>query len=173
MQRLTPVLEGPGDMPSLTGSTARRLFPFEPHGKEKAMRKGTIAATTAIFALLLAAAGTALAGKPSSSFDLVVLSADGARAAAAAEPSYGGQITFDVATNQTDRPHVNVRCYQGEAWVYDGWRGFYPSYYREPIYTLASGYWTGGAADCTARLLYFDRQGRERTLASMDFHVTA
>ena len=57
--------------------------------------------------------------------------------------------------------------------MYDGWQSFWPGYVPEPIFTLSSLYWTSGAANCTARLLYFDRQGRERTLTSMDFHVSA
>ena len=137
------------------------------------MRKDKIAIGLGVITALVIAT-TAFAAKSTSSLNLVVLGAGAAPAAAAtAEPSFGGQITFDVSTTQTDTPYVNVRCYQDGAFVYDGWQGFYPSYYKDPIFTLSSGYWTGGAADCTARLLYFDRQGRDRTLASTSFHVAA
>ena len=136
------------------------------------MRKYKIAMVAGAVAALVFAA-TAFAGKPASSLEQVV-GPSGTETAAAStpEPSYGGQITFDVQTTQSDRPFVNVRCYQGDSWVYDGWKGFYSSYYTEPVFTLSSGYWTGGAADCTARLLYYDRQGRDRMLATLDFHVT-
>ena len=135
----------------------------------------TIAAALGVAASMLVLAGTALAGKPSSSLSLVLLSSSSsaALASAEAEPSYGDQVTFDVSSTETSRPFVNLRCYQNGAFVYDGWHGFFDSYVPEPNFTLASGYWTGGAADCTARLVEWGRNGRERTLASLDFHVGA
>ena len=137
------------------------------------MRKDKIAmAVGAVAALVIAA--TALAAKPTSSLRLVVLGSGSAPAAAAtSEPAQGGQITFEVRTTETDHPSVNVRCYQDGTWVYDGWQSFWAGYVPEPVFTLSSLYWTSGAADCTARLVYFDRQGRLRTLASTDFHVAA
>jgi hypothetical protein len=137
------------------------------------MRKDRIAIIVgAIVALVVAAA--AFAAKPTSSLNLVVLPSGSGLAAATSEPSQAGQITFDVSTTQTNHPSVNVRCYQDGAWVYDGWQSFWPgASTHEPIFTLSSLYWTSGAADCTARLLYFDQQGRERTLTSMGFHVAA
>lgn len=133
------------------------------------MRKNKIAMVLTAVAVLLVA-GTALAGKPSSSLNLVVLSSEDARTAA--EPSWGGLVTFEVTT-EADRPFVNVRCYQGGAFVYDGWHGFFDSYVPEPTFTLASTYWTSGEADCTARLVEWSRNGRERELATMGFHVAA
>ena len=137
------------------------------------MRK-TIAAAFVIAASMLTPAGTALAGKPSSSLSLVVVSSSPATAlaSAAAGPSYGSQVTFDVSSSETNRPFVNLRCYQNGAFVYDGWHGFFAGYAPEPNFTLASSYWLGGAADCTARLVEWSRNGRERTLASLDFHVS-
>jgi hypothetical protein len=136
------------------------------------MRRNTLkhAVAAALIAGLVLAGG-ALAARSTSSLNLVVL---GARTAASepTEPSYGGQITFDVSTSES-HPSVNVRCYQAGSWVYDGWQSFWPGYVPEPVFTLSSLYWTGGAADCIARLLYFDRQGRERTLTSLAFHVAA
>jgi hypothetical protein len=128
-----------------------------------------------IAASMLTLAGTALAGKPSSSLRLVFVSSSPttALASAAAEASYGSDVTFDVSTSETNRPFVNLRCYQDGAFVYDGWHGFFASYAPEPNFTLASSYWLGGAADCTARLVEWSRNGRERTLASLDFHVSA
>ena len=134
------------------------------------MRKNSIAAIGALLAVLVAA-GVGAAAKPSSNLNLVVVGSTGA--AAATQPTYGGQITFNVSTTETSQPQVNVRCYQSGIFVYDAWRGFWSTYYTNPVFTLSSGYWTGGAADCTARLVAFDKQGREQTLASMDFHVNA
>jgi hypothetical protein len=138
------------------------------------MRKDKIAMVVGAVAALVIAA-SAFAAKQTSSLRLVVLGSGSAPAAAAtAEPSQGGQITFNVSTTETNHPSVNVRCYQDGTWVYDGWQSFWAGAAdHDPIFTLSSLYWTAGAADCTARLLYFDRQGRDRTLATTDFHVTA
>jgi hypothetical protein len=135
------------------------------------MRRDRIAMIVAAIAALVVAA-TAFGAKPASSLSLVVLASGSVPAAAPSQPSQGGQITFDVSTTETDHPSVNVRCYQDGTWVYDGWQSFWAGTH-DPVFTLSSNYWTSGAAECTARLLYFDRQGHERTLASMDFHVAA
>jgi hypothetical protein len=132
----------------------------------------TIAGVGAVLAGF-AVTGVALAAKPNSSLSLVMAGTSAASTTAPSGPSWGDQITFEVRTTQTDRPLVNVRCYQNSAFVYDAWQGFWSGYYTDPIFTLASGYWTGGAADCTARLAYLDNQGRERTLATIDFRVAA
>ena len=95
------------------------------------------------------------------------------RSTSEALPHWGGQITFDVATSATDKPYVNVRCYQGSAFVYDGWGGFYAGNWSGQIYTLSSTYWTGGEADCDAALVMFGKNGRSRTLATRSFHVAA
>ena len=136
------------------------------------MRKDKIAIIVgAIVALVVAA--TAFAARQTSSLSLVVLSSEATPAAAAApEPTQGGQITFNVSTTQTDHPSVNVRCYQDAAWVYDGWQSFWPgAASHDPVFTLSSNYWTSGGADCTARLVYYDKRGLPHTAASMDFSV--
>jgi hypothetical protein len=127
------------------------------------MRKHTIVALGSFVAMLVVA-GIATAAKPSSSLSLMVVGT-----AAPAQPSYGGQITFDVATNETDQPYVNVRCYQGAAFVYDNWGSFANG--AQPSFSLSSNYWTGGAANCTARLVTYDKQGRQRDLATTTFQV--
>jgi hypothetical protein len=134
------------------------------------MRTDRILMFVAVLAALVVAA-TASAAKQSSSLTLVVLGSS-QTAAAAPAPAQGGQITFNVSTTQTDHPSVNVRCYQPGSWVYDGWQSFWPGA-PEPVFTLSSNYWTSGAADCTARLVYYDRQGRLQTLATTGFHVNA
>ena len=138
------------------------------------MRNYKIGMVVAAVAALVFAA-SAFAGKSTSSLTLVVLSSANAPSAAAvtAEPSYGGQITFEVKTTATNHPSVNVRCDQDGAWVYDGWQSFWTGYVPEPVFTLSSNYWTKGAASCTARLVYYDKSGRLRTLTTTDFHVGA
>ena len=130
-----------------------------------------------VAALVLGATGSALAGGKGGgnrgSLTLVVLSNETLAGAASTEPHYGDDITFEVSTTATDQPFVNVRCYQGLAFVYDGWAGFYPGAWGGQTFTLSSAYWSGGEASCTARLVMFGPNGRERTLTSMDFHVLA
>ena len=87
-------------------------------------------------------------------------------------PNWAEDVTFDVTTN-ADQPFVNLRCAQGDALVYDGWAGFYPGAWFGQTFTLSSAYWSGGDADCNARLVKFGRNGRERVLAKLPFHVYA
>ena len=87
-------------------------------------------------------------------------------------PNYKEVVTFDVSTT-ADKPYVNVRCYQGTAFVYDSWAGFYVGAWFGQNFTLSSSYWTPGAADCTARLVTWSNNGREQTLATMGFPVGA
>ena len=134
------------------------------------MRQKIVPPLVALVAILVVA-GVAAASKPNSSLNLVVVGSAGS--AATVQPTYGSQVTFDVSTNQTDHPYVNVRCNQTGVFVYDSWAAFWAGAPQGDTLTLSSGYWTGGAADCTARLVAFDKQGHEQTLASMDFHVAA
>lgn len=130
-----------------------------------------VAACTALALALVPAAFAGKGGKPAgggpsgSSIRLVLL--DGAT-----EARYGGRITFDVTTT-ADKPYVNLRCYQGTAFVYDAWAGFYDGAWFSREFTLSSSYWYGGAADCTARLVMFGKNGAERTLSSLVFRVSA
>lgn len=82
-------------------------------------------------------------------------------------------VTFHVTTEASDRPFVGVRCWQGAAWVYDAYVGLFDDYLYDPWLTLDSPYWTDGvAAECEARLFYFDRRGREKILNTLDFSVS-
>lgn len=137
------------------------------------MHKKTVITTIVALAVAFALAGVAFAGKGSSSLTLVVLGSGSAPAATTVQPSYGSTITFNVQTNQTTQPNVNVRCYQGTAFVYDGWVSLWPGSLTGEDLVLSSDYWTGGAADCTARLVTFNSKGQQQTLASMTFHVNA
>ncbi len=113
-------------------------------------------------------AGTAFAARGGGSLALVMV----ADANANGVPNYTESVTFDVSST-ADKPYVNVRCYQGTAFVYDAWAGFYAGAWFGQTFTLSSTYWTGGAADCVARLVTWSKNGRERTLATMGFAVGA
>ena len=131
--------------------------------------------TALIFGLI---AGTALAakggnggsrGKPgaggdSASLTLVMVDPTDT------ETNHNDVVTFSVSTS-ADNPYVNVRCYQGSAFVYDGWAGFFDGAWFGREFTLASSYWQSGAAECNARLVYWGNNGRERTITEIGFHV--
>lgn len=116
-------------------------------------------------------AGTAFAGKGTkggggNTFTLVMVDdINGDQA-----PNYAETITFDLSTSAS-KPYVNVRCYQGTAFVYDGWVGYYAGAWFDKAFTLASTTWTGGAANCVARLVTYGKNGREQTLATKSIAV--
>jgi hypothetical protein len=118
-------------------------------------------------------ADAAKGGANASSLQLVVLSSDSRTADASVTPAHGDEVTFDVKTS-VDRPFVGLRCWQGDNFVYDAYVGYFPGYYDPtPSFTLDSGYWAAGQdATCTARLIYWNRQGREDLLATTTFAVS-
>ncbi len=72
-------------------------------------------------------------------------------------PNWGDTVTFNISTTATDQPNVSLTCSQNGAVVYGAVAGFYDSYPWPwtKIMTLSSQSWTGGAADCVAKLYYF------------------
>ena len=88
--------------------------------------------------------------------------------------NFNDVVTFDAATSATDTPAVQLDCYQGSTLVSTQSAGFYPAWPWSTDFTLKSGAWTGGAADCTARLYKTSSNGlRTYTLATTSFHVDA
>ena len=71
-------------------------------------------------------------------------------------------------------PYVSTTCVQGRTLVLSASAGFYDSYAWPSARTvpLATDRWTGGAADCTAKLYSMDG-GSETVLATQTFHVGA
>ena len=102
----------------------------------------------------------------SSSLSLVLLnSTDGV-------PHWGQQVTFNVSTTATSTPTVDLKCDQGGAMVLAWTAGFFPSYLWTKDVTLSSPSWTGGAATCTAMLIYSSNK-KIITLATLPFQVYA
>lgn len=153
------------------------------HRRPTHTRRRTIVTITGLFLALLtavAASSPALAakggggggGKPapsgSSSLALVLLdSTDGAA-------HWGQRVTFNVSTSATTEPHVSVSCSQSGVVVYTTQTGFYASYpwpWTQTM-TLSSDAWTGGAADCSAKLYYFNGS-KTVTAATLAFHADA
>ena len=143
------------------------------------MRRALTAATaTAVSAVLLVALLPSAAhakpsggGKPSAGTSSVtVVNTD------SGDPvlNWGDTVTFDVQTTATDRPAVQLDCYQGGTLVSTGSAGFYPEWPWSTDFHLRSGLWTSGAADCTARLYRTSSNGlRTYTLATQNFRVEA
>ena len=108
-----------------------------------------------------------------SDFSLVVASGAAAQSTADQVAHYGDQVTFNVSTDAY-QPHVDLVCSQAGTKVYGHTTGYYASYPfpSTQLMTLSSQAWTGGAADCTATLYYWD--GRHTTvLETLNFAVSA
>jgi hypothetical protein len=134
------------------------------------------------FAAALALAGVALAGNAagpnkasSSSISPPIVVSTGTPTAAPAPttaPRYGDTVTFDVSTTATTTPFVNLNCYQNGALASQGWATFFAGG-TPGSFGLSSPIWKSGAADCTADLGMFSKNGKWTVLASSSFHVNA
>ena len=121
-------------------------------------------------------ANTALAAPPrpkpapaNSTFELSVVSGPDQ------VPNWDEKVTFKVdTTGITSEPHVDLTCTQNGTVVLGATTGFYDSYPWPwtQVMTLSSNSWTGGAADCTARLYYFDGR-KSPTIKTLSFHADA
>jgi hypothetical protein len=139
--------------------------------RKSSPRLALVASVAAAACLATAPAASAAKGQSAgstsgtSSIGLVVLnSSDGL-------PHWGGEVTFNVSTTATEQPFVNLLCYQNGVLVAEGWAGYFEEALNSSRnFTLASGPWKGGAADCTAWLDMHTRHGWKQ-LASTSFHV--
>lgn len=116
-----------------------------------------------------------LAGKPSGGSGGTISLVMVADANGDGLPNYGDKITFAVSTPATTMPWVTLVCSQNGALVYKASNGIFPTSLGQN-FTLASGAWTSGAADCTATLQNWDnysKRGKITDLASITFHVNA
>lgn len=87
-------------------------------------------------------------------------------------PNRGDTVTFNITTSAA-QPFVNLVCYQSGRLVAQGSNGFFEGALNTTRnFGLYSGLWTAGAADCTAYLDVYTRQGWSH-LASTNFHVDA
>jgi hypothetical protein len=88
-------------------------------------------------------------------------------------PNAGDVVMFDVSTTATDQPFVNLKCFQNGVLVANGWKGYFAGSLDTTWgFGLGSGAWQGGAAECTAWLDMYTKQGWKQ-LASTSFHVDA
>jgi hypothetical protein len=143
------------------------------------IRKPTLsgaALAAAVLAASLALVPSALAGKGGKPYSggssaitgpvmVVDNNADGL-------PNWDDTVTFNMSTTATTQPYVHLVC-SGNGIGYDSWKGvFAGSLDTNWNFVLASGGWTSGAADCTAWLGMYTKQGFKQ-LASTSFHVDA
>jgi hypothetical protein len=90
------------------------------------------------------------------------------------QPNWGDTVTFNISTTATTEPNVSLTCYQSGVLVYSAVSGFYASYPWPWTQNMGlwSNSWTGGAADCTAELYYFNGS-KTVTVATLDIPVAA
>jgi hypothetical protein len=86
-------------------------------------------------------------------------------------PNWGDTVTFNISTTATDRPYVNLQCFQNGILVAQGWNGFFDGALNTTRnFALNSGSWQSGAAECTAYLDMATSKGWQQ-LTSVSFHV--
>ncbi len=137
------------------------------------MRRTWIAVALAAAVVMIAAlpAWARGGGGGGSTINLVIPGA--APTSGPATASFGQQVTFAESTSATAYPWVDTKCSQNGQTVYEQWAGFYGSYTGSQMFTLGpTQMWTGGAANCTAALVSFDKNGSPRTLATTSFSVS-
>jgi len=83
---------------------------------------------------------------------------------------WGQQVTFNISTDATAYPYVNLKCYQNGNLVAEGWAGFFNGALGDRTFGLYSPQWTGGAANCTAWLDMYSN-GKWTQLASTGLQV--
>jgi len=132
---------------------------------------GALALAGAAFAVN--GAGSNKSSSSSISAPLIVSSTTASPTTPTSGPSYGDTITFNVSTTATDMPFVNLVCYQNGALVLNGTGLFSAADTSVKTFVLASGLWTGGAADCTATLFMYTNSVKTKVLASTSFHADA
>ena len=111
--------------------------------------------TAAIMGLVAVIAGPALAGGKGSSVTGSIELASTARLAAGAGPRYGDAVRFDTTVDgrlaSNSKVYVTVVCSQGGNVVYQ-WSA--DPGFTFPLQDQAGLEWDGGAASCSATLIY-------------------
>ena len=140
--------------------------------KSSAVAAALAAAAAMLLTLVPAASGAKPTGPKNASGGSIALvlldSTDGVA-------HWGQQVRFDVETTATEFPRVDLSCSQAGTRVYFAQTGYWDGYAWPwtQTFTLQSGSWSGGAADCTAVLYKLTNNGRRTDLARLAFHVEA
>jgi hypothetical protein len=86
-------------------------------------------------------------------------------------PNFEDQITFTIS-GDTTQTFVDASCNQNGTIVYDETHGMWPAAMFGQTFTLGpTSVWSGGAADCSAKIFKWTSNGRQNVLGSMTFHV--
>jgi hypothetical protein len=87
------------------------------------------------------------------------------------QPSWGDTVRF-VVSNPPTNPNVELLCSQNGTVLYEAQTGYYANTWPSTgDMILGSQAWSGGPADCTARLYVFSKWGTT-TLATYSFTAT-
>src|SRR5436190_7567516 len=135
----------------------------------------SLVAALALAGVAVAANGAGSNKTSSSSISPPIVLSAGAPAAAPTSttaPHFGDTVTFEVSTAATTTPFVNLNCYQNGALASQGWATFFAGG-TPGSFGLTSPIWKSGAADCTADLGMYSKNGKWNVLASTSFHVDA
>ena len=89
-------------------------------------------------------------------------------------PNWNDTITFNVSTTATTEPHVTLSCYQNGFQVLSTSAGFFDGYPwpASKNMRLSTSSWPSGAANCTAKLIYFSGSS-DVVLATLNFTAAA
>jgi hypothetical protein len=118
------------------------------------MRKSTIVAFVIVLAASFGSSAVAQQGKgkgkgsnadiSATTFSMKLLNDVNGNGSA----DWGDTVTFEVFTNETTQPYVNLTCYQNGTLVASSYS------WPDPT-TLSSRSWQSGSAECVAELFYF------------------
>ena len=124
--------------------------------------------TAVLVGLVAVIAGPATARGGSSVTGTIALSST-SRLAAGAEPRYGDNVRFDTTVNgrlaSNSRVYVTVVCSQDGRVVYQ-WSA--DPGFTFPLQDQAGLEWNGGAASCSATLIYRISKSREDVITWLD-----
>jgi hypothetical protein len=85
-------------------------------------------------------------------------------------PNWGDTVRFVISTTASS-PYVDLKCYQGGAFVGEWTQGYFAGALDTGNFVLKAPMWLSGAANCTATLQVYGRSWTQ--LASMSFPVGA
>jgi hypothetical protein len=83
-------------------------------------------------------------------------------------PNWGDVVRFNISTSNS-QPWVFLTCSQGGSVVAQGSEGYFAGALDDGNFGLYSPMWSGGAADCVAKLQTYSGS----VLGSLSFHVDA
>ncbi len=145
-------------------------------------RLGTVLAMLGLVAVISVPTAGAEQGQKGKDGDSTVtgtitLGGDGSALAAAAVPSYGGEVSFQTTVDgrlaNKSKVYITLVCYQGDTVVYQ-YSGSQSQVFPLDDQAGQGLEWDGGDADCSARLIYRVQKGKSYSMTWLDeeqFHA--